>query len=200
MSFEAPSKNALVRSLTPQAERGQLCAHDAPQCSPRASAQHKGSRCPHGLNREGGREGPRPRTQAPLAPPPPRTNTEETDGHLSSLSFSLVKPWVQDFTEETPRGPTCPCPRSPEAPSCSREAARWPEGHGRGKAQGRQPPPVSKDRKERTDRCAPSERHMVALRRPRGQSPGRMVGGAGGAGRTPTPRPSLSHQTSSGRG
>lgn len=65
-----------------------------------------------------------------------------------------------------------PMSSSPQAPSCSREAARRPERRGQGKAQGRQPPPVSKDRNKQTDRRAPSERHAAALGRLQGQSPG----------------------------
>lgn len=103
----------------------------------RGPQQQEGSRCPHGPDGEAGRKARGPGHGLPRSTIP-RTNTENK--HFSSLSFSLVKPRGQDLTEEILPGPVCPSAQSPEAPSCPGEVTQWPERHGQGKAQGRQPP------------------------------------------------------------
>lgn len=88
--------------------------------------------------------------------------------HFSSLSCSLVKPRGQDLTEEILPGPVCPSAQSPEAPSCPGEVTQWPERHGQGKTQGRQPPRTG----TRQQTTAPALTDTAALRWLQGQSLG----------------------------
>lgn len=66
-------------------------------CAPHLEAA-PGSPRTHADPREREGAAPSAATRTPPAPPPPRTNVGEINEDFPSLSLSLVRTWVQDFT------------------------------------------------------------------------------------------------------